>query len=267
MAIADYASYVTKVSAPYQRIQDTKINLATSSGRLSSFWLTAPLGGSAPTTAAVPTSATTGAMGQVDSSGVQRIAQVAASVGNWGYLMIVDRLSHQGGLSGIVTTEQTTNLPTAALTRYASGAGVFAGIEIYAQLGTTATTFTASYTNQGGSGGQTSLAAVIGGTAFREAGRVLILPLQDGDTGVQSVESVTVLATTGTAGNFGVTLFKPLLVMPLPSVGSQQLVCDSIQTMCGNMPEIVNGACLQYMIVGGTTGSGILVNAVRIIEE
>lgn len=267
MSLADYDSYVAKVSAPYQRIQDTKNSLTTVAGRMSSLWVTAPFGGSAPSTAAAPTSSTTGSMGQVDSSGVQRIAQIAASLGNSAYLLVADRLSHQGGLSGTVTTAQTTNLATAALTRYTSGDGVFAGLEIYTQIGTTGTTVSASYTNEAGSSGRTSIDTVIGGTGFREAGRLILLPLQQGDKGVRSVESVTVLATTGTAGNFGVTLFKPLFGMPIPNMGSQQFLFDAIQSMGGNIPQIVNGACLQYFVISNTTSTGVLQNAIRIIEE
>lgn len=267
MAIADYASYVAHVTAPYQRIQDTKNSFTTAAGRAYSFWVTAPLGGTAPTTAAAPTSATTGSMGQVDSSGVQRLAQVAASLGNSGYLLIADRLSHQGALSGTVTTAQTTNLPTSALTRYTDGVGVMAALEIHTQIGTTQTTVTASYTNEGGTSGQTTTATAIGGTGFREAQRLILLPLQSGDAGVRSVESVTVASTTGTAGAFGVVLFRPLFGMVVPGIGTQQMLFDSVQSMSCMMPTIVNGACLFYIFIANTTASGILQNAIRIIEE
>ena len=130
MAIADYTTYKAEVAAPFQTLQHTKDSLTTVAGRLYSLWDTAPFAGAAPTTAAVPTSATTGAWGQQNSSGVQRVASVEASMAQGGYLIIADRLSHQGGLSGTVTTAQTTNLGTAALTRYTSGIGVMAGLEI-----------------------------------------------------------------------------------------------------------------------------------------
>lgn len=266
-AIADYDAWVAGVTSPSQRQQDTKASLTTVVGRSYSMWAVAPDAGAAPTTAAAPTRATTGAMGQQNATvGQLWLAQVGASLGSSGYLMICDRLSHQGGLSGVVATAQTTNLPTSALTRYTSGVGVFASLDIYTQIGTTATTVTCSYTNQDGTGSRTSPATVIGGTAFREAGRSIILPLQEGDTGVRSVESVTVAATTGTAGAFGVTLWKPLYVMPILSLGSQQLLFDGIQSMCGNVPEIVDDACLYYMVIGGATSTGVLLTANRFIE-
>lgn len=267
MALTDWTSYKDKISAPYQRLQVTKVSLTTVAGRWSSMWLTAPDGGSAPTTAVAPTRATAGAMGQQDSAGVQRLAQVACSLQQSGYMLIADRLSHQGGLSGTVTTAQTTNLATAALTRYTSGVGVMMALEIYSTLGTTGTTVTVSYTNSAGTSGRTSEAVVIGGTGFRETSRFIILPLQQGDVGVKSVESVTVLASTGTAGNFGVTLFKPLFGMPIFNLGSQQFLFDSMLTNSGNMPEILTDACLFYLLNAFTTSSGIWASAIRIIEE
>jgi len=267
MPIADYSTYVAEVSAPFQRIQDTKNSITTAAGRMYSLFVTAPLGGSAPTSAAACNSTLAGSIGQMDSSGVQRIAQIAASLGNSAYVLVCDRLSHQGGLSGTATGAQTTNLATAALTRYTDGVGVMAALEIYTLIGTTATTVTASYTNEAGSSGQTSVATVWGGTAFREASRFIPLPLQQGDLGVKAVASVTAALSTGTAGNFGVTLFKPLFGMPIPNMGSQQFLFDSILNMGGNMPQIVNGACLFYVVVANTTSTGILQNAVRIIEE
>lgn len=269
MAIADYTTYKAKVSAPYQRIQDTKNNLTTTAGRLFSLWATAPFGGTAPTTAVAVDSSLAGSMGQADSSGVQRIAQVAASLGNAGYLVICDRLSHQGGLSGTVATAQTTNLPTAALTRYTSGVGVWAALEIYSALGTTATTVSVSYTNSSGTSGRTSVDTAIGSTTNGQntASRLITIPLASGDVGVRSVESVTLAATTGTAGNFGVTLFKPLYAMPIPNLGSQQMLFDGVQAMSCYMPQVLSGAHLFYVVVANTNSTGILVNAVRIIEE
>jgi hypothetical protein len=268
MPIPNYATYLEKATAPYQRFQDTKNSLTTVAGRASSFWTVAPFAGLAPTVPVVPTVSTAGSLGQQNSSGVQRIAQVAAGLANWGMIMLCDRLSHQAGLSGTVTGAQTTNLPTAALTRYTSGNGVMAALEIYSAVGTTATTVTASYTNQNGTDLRTSVATAFGATGFNAASLMIMLPLQEGDTGVRSVESVTLAASTvSAAGNFGVTLFKPLLYLPVPSLGSQQLLFDSVQTLSTYMPVIENNACLFYIICAGTTASGVMQNAIRFIEE
>lgn len=269
MAITTFQSYKDKVAAPYQRLQDTKNSLTTQAGRMSSWWAVAPDAGAVPTTAVAPTRATAGAMGQVNSSGVQRLVQVAVGLQQSGCIIIADRLSHQGGLSGTVTSAQTTNLPTAALTRYADGAGVMMALEVFSQIGGTATVVSASYTNQAGTSGRTSPDTPIGGTGGKEQARLIQLSLQTGDTGVRSVESVTLTATTGTAGNIGVTLFKPLLVLPVPSLGSQQFLFDSVMNLCANMPQIVDDACLCYFIALSSlnSSSGLLLTANRFVED
>lgn len=266
MAVASYSDYVSEVAAPYQRLQDTKASLTTVAGRTYSLWPTAPDGGAAPTTAVAPTNTTTGAMGQQDSSSTQYLAQVAASIQNSAYVLICDRLSHQGGLDATSVAAQTTNLPTAALTRKTNGIGVFLGLEIYTQIGTTATTVTASYTNDAGTAGRVTAATAFGGTGFREAGRLIILPLAAGDVGVKAVASVTLALSTGTVGNFGVTLFRPLLALPIPSLGSQQLLFDAIQSSAGNIPSIDNGACLFYALMAGAASTGVMLTANRFIE-
>ncbi len=123
-------------------------------------------------------------------------------------------------------------------------------IVIYTIVGGTATTVTISYTNSAGVSGRTSTATTIGGGSYRELGVLLPIPLQAGDTGVRSIESVTLAATTGTAGNFGVCLFKPLSMISLESAtGAMPL--DSVSTGCiiGSLAEIHPDACLTVSAI------------------
>jgi hypothetical protein len=163
-------------------------------------------------------------------------------------LVAIDLLNVSGGLDGTITTEQTTNLPTAALTRHTGGDGVFIGIVIYTIVGTTATTISVRYTNQAGTPNRVSTVTSFGGTGFREIGRLIQIPLQAGDTGVRSVEGVTLTATTGTIGNFGVCLFKPLTTFSLESTtGTMPLDAVSSGGMIGSMAEFDDDACLTFM--------------------
>ena len=280
MALADLAAYKAAIASPYQSVPVTKTLTAPSSLTLTSLWTASQDAGATPSTAAAPTSATTGALGQVDGGSAALVvsaieaAGLATPAAQWiygtGMLILADRLSHQGGLDGTVTTAQTTNLPTAALTRYTSGDGVWAAVEVYTQVGTTATTVTASYTNQAGTGGQTTQAVAFGAFATasaRAAASVGLLPLASGDTGVRSVESVTVLATTGTAGNFGVTLFKPLALIPLGMNDPYQY--DIVRgTLSGGIPEILDGACLFWLWANylNAVGGGRLHSSVSFAE-
>lgn len=165
-----------------------------------------------------------------------------------GAVVAIDLLNVSGGLSGTVTTEQTTNLPTAALTRHTGGDGVMIGLVIYTAVGTTGTTISVRYTNQAGTPNRVSTVTSFGGTGFREAARLIQIPLAAGDTGVRSVQGVTLTATTGTAGNFGVCLFKPLTTFSLDSTtGTMPIDAVSSGGMIGSMAEFDDDACLTFM--------------------
>lgn len=261
-AFTDLTDYRERLSAPAQVSPFLKTGLTITAGRPFDGWLAASLPGTAPTTAAAPTNATAGALPMYDATTGQLFVPGASLGVQWpGMYVLCDRLSHQGGLSGIVTGAVTTNLPTAALTRYTDGVGVMLGISVYTVIGTTGTTITCTYTNEAGTGSRVSPLVVIGGTGFREASRMLLVPLAAGDTGVRSVESSTLTATTGTAGAFGYTLFKPLVGFVASEPGSKDFnLLDG--GMCGGLPEIVNGACLFWLYI--TPASTTLMGALNL---
>jgi len=104
-----------------------------------------------------------------------------------------------------------------------------------------------------------------GGTGYREASRFIILPLPAGKTGWQQITSVFIAASTTTAGNFGVTLFKPLSMLFDYSPGNQ-FVYDGIVGSGGNLPYIAQNACLFYIVMSNATSSGSLVARHVLIE-
>ena len=240
---------------------------AGAAGKISDF--TRNLG-SSPTT---PTTSTTytkdsdrAINGLVANGGAGRLSILGGTFSggtqnNWG-LLLVDMLNLSGGMSGIVTGPQSTNLPTAALTRYTDGAGVMAAIMIHTAIGATATTCTVTYTNQSGTGSRTSPAFQIGGTGFATAGFLLKIPLQAGDTGVRSVESINIVATTGTAGNIGIVLYKPLAMFVATDAETSNFNdCISTGKMVGQFNEVLDDACLSIfgsMNVGQQISGSIL---------
>lgn len=243
---------------------------ATVAGRISSMWLwnKSPGGaGAVPGASAIPVNDTAGALFQTDPGGGRtKYGLGAISCPNQsGFGILYDRLVHTGGLSGTVTSAQTTNLPTTALTRGLSYTGNQIWLEIYTIIGTTATTVTCSYTNQAGTAGRTTKAAAFGGTGLREAERIIIMTLQDGDTGVKSVESVTVLASTTTAGNFGVTIARPLLYFPTAGSGS-----GCMRDAISGLPQVPNAetdACLSWAFSAIGTTAPQFMNSVHFIEK
>lgn len=260
MALADFAAL--RASRPHTSVLIGKANTSvTTTGRYTSRWLANPFGAAAaPTTAAACSSSTVGAPPGGHSGYISALAtwieKVNASSSARGGLIIYDRLSHQGGLSGTVNTEQTTNLPTAALPRYTNGVGVMALVEIHTTIGTTATTYSLNYTNQAGTSGRTSPLQTIGGTNDRAIGMSFFTPLQVGDTGIRSVEGLTLTASTGTAGAFGITLWKPLMCIPtVRSCSGPRL--DVMRHLGAMFSAVEADACLATMFcplaVGGDT--------------
>lgn len=224
----------------------TNSPVATIVGQATSLWLYtgyAPAG-SAPTTVAIPTRTTNGAMKQTDATGGRSLylLHATALATAPGALVLYDRLLHIGNLSGTVTTAQTVG---GVITRNTGGVGNEIWVEIYTQIGATGTTITASYTNQAGTSGKTTTAVTFGATNNREAQRMIRLPLASGDSGVQSIQSVTVLATTGTAGAFGVTLVHPLAELQVGVSG-----CGTVRDYMAGLPDcplIEPGACLAWI--------------------
>jgi hypothetical protein len=268
MALADYTAYKDAILAPSQRVRSTSAAIGGVTGRYTSLWTNTPDPGASPGGNVAPTNATAGCIGQRNGgTAALWIAAHQTSRDRGGARIIADRLVHTDGLSGTVATAQTTNLPTTPLTRYTNGVGVLAAIEIYGALGTTATTFTCSYTNSAGTAGRTSPAYPVGSTTYNQVGRFLIMPMQAGDVGVKSVESVTLALSTGTAGNFGVTLFKPLASYFYSFTFAEAPVYqDALLSGGGQLPEAVDNACLWFIEVLNTTATAISHTELTFIE-
>lgn len=255
MAIADLTALLDRIASPHQAPHWMHTSTSLVGARPLDLWVNAkltPTGtGAAPTTAVVPTRATTGAIPfQTSDANALRIVGVQGSASSPnvlpGFYMLADRLSHQGGLNATTTGAQTTNLPTAAINRDdTTGLGVIAGLTIHTQIGATGTTITCSYTNEAGTAGRTTPAFTFGATGYREQHRFLPLPLQAGDLGVRSVENVNILATTGTAGAFGVTLLRPLAwFLVEPAIGGAVGEMNILNGNFAGMSEIHDDACL-----------------------
>lgn len=266
-SITSYASYLTKLNNPYTRIQDTKNSVTTVAGHMFSSWIVAPQAGLIPSTSATCDASTIGALGQTNSNFTQSLAQVGANMAQFGTVMLVDRLVHQGGLSGIVSiSAQLTNLPTPLPTRYTgSYVGTMAAIELYVAVGGTGAIVSGSYINQNGSTSSFQ-PTNIGTATYNTLSRFIILPLHPGDTGVQQVLSIVLSTSTATAGNMGITIFRPIAMWAIPFVGGQQLIFDSITSNAMQFEQIQNNACLQYIFTSGTTSTGIYQSFYRLIE-
>lgn len=157
--------------------------------------------------------------------------------------ILADRLYHQAGLSGTVTTAQTVNNGTVTLpARAAGGAGVELWLEWYVTTGATVVNATVSYTNEQGVAGRT--ATVTSLPASTRGHTMIRVPLQSGDLGVRSVESVTLSASTAAAGNFGVTLLRRIAYLPNATANT----VAQLGPIALGLPVIDPAACLFFVI-------------------
>lgn len=250
--------------------QGSAAGAATVAGQWTSLWNfnKSPTGqGAAPGgTARNPTRATTGALGQTNPGGgrQKRIGCWAPFSSVAGNYQIYDRLADISGFSGTTTTAQTvTGL---SVTRYTGSESVGNEIwlEIWTIIGTTATTVTVEYTNQDGTTGKTSQAVAIGGTGRREATRIIKVPLAAGDTGVRAVTNIDLLASTGTAGDIGVVIARPLAACPIANAGSG-VICDFV-TAIPTYIECKEDACIDTILFANTTTSPYLYQHFAFLE-
>jgi hypothetical protein len=222
------------------------------SGRGCSLWQYdgMPAGGVVPTIGAIPDRTTQGAIPFTAAGGGRDKLLIGTGVtpNVAGVYLLYDRLFHIGGLLGNSTADQTIQGSPAspALTRNTGGAGNIAFYEIYTLIGTTTTTLTMTYTNQAGTGSKTSTMN-IGAASFREVTRMQRIPLAAGDSGIQAIEKVKLTGTTGTAGNFGITIAQPIAWIPVGAGGT--MGWRDYTTGLPGIPVIDPNACLALMFI------------------
>jgi hypothetical protein len=74
------------------------------------------------------------------------------------------------------------------------------------------------------------------------------VPLQAGDAGIRSVQSIN-LSATYTSGVLNLVLCKPLLTLPITTLGvtaERDLVNQFM-----SMPKVFDGACLAWLMLAG----------------
>ncbi len=249
--------------------KDARVDAAAAAapiaGRMTSLWMYEgnPSGAAAPgTTVLYPDNTTTGGIIQTSPGGgrTKKITGFFVAINTPGTVILYDRLAHRSGLNATTTTPQTfTMIPT----RYTNGLGNEIWLEIYTQIGASSTTFTCTYTNQAGTQNQVSTATAIGNTGLREAQRIIPVPLATGDYGVQEVEDVDLVATTATAGDFGITLVHPLAYCPIPQAGVGVYTDILRQAPI----EIADDACLGVAFLANTVTVPIMIGCASFVEK
>lgn len=170
-------------------------------------------------------------------------------------LLMVDLLMYYPFCDQGVAGEQAM-VNSVTLPRYTTGEGVqIMAVLVFPQTGL-GDTFVVSYTNSDGVAGRTTQLVTcntmtyLGGIMSSASTGVIagrfgaFLPLQAGDSGVRSIESVTM--TNGT----DVGVFTLVLVRPIGAYNSREFTAPNEYTCLkdlGYMPEFFDGACLSLL--------------------
>lgn len=171
-------------------------------------------------------------------------------------LILYDRIWAVSGYSGTVTAAQGPSTPP-TLPRWSPGDGVECWMEVYTALGSTSVTATLNYTNQDGTSGRSASLTV---PASMGANRMLPFPYQGGDRGVQTIASVTLSASTGTAGNFGLTLLRRIAEVEVTAANIGR-VLDAFDI---GMPQLPDNCSLVLMALVSGTSTGAIIGQLRI---
>lgn len=110
-------------------------------------------------------------------------------------------------------------------------------------------TITVTYTNQAGTTGRSTGAIALG--LAPTVGRMMQLPLQAGDSGVQKIESVVM--TVATVGTFNVLVLRPLWSGRVPAANGGD-VHDLLKT---GTPQVFADSALVVACSPDSTSSGV----------
>lgn len=174
-------------------------------------------------------------------------------------IKLLDYLLYYSFIDQSITDQQVMD-NTATIPRYPTGDGVqIMPVCLGAQIG--GASFTVSYTNSNGVAGRTTpavstaLASATSAIATNPTGATgancvaPFLPLQLGDTGVRSIQSVTFTSTD--VGIMALVLVKPLAQMSIRGVDAPVEI-DFLQDF-PVLPRIVDDAYLNFIAIGPTS--------------
>ena len=258
------------------RITWDKASLATQVvGQYCSLWRATgvPAQGAIPAAAAYCTKALTGAIGFDNQTGPATsylgYHTLLCSAANTNF-EIHDRLAHMGGLNGTLLTAQTVGIDLSTINAGgpvpaerlgdANYSDVMWFLEWYTTTGATASNATVNVTYNDGTTGNLAVIA-IGGTAIAASQCRPLVPAVNGKF-IRGVNSVTLSASTGTAGSFGVTATRQRASMSVP-IANKLEVFDWAQL---GFPEIPNNSCLAGMLLSTATSSGTIKGQGKIIH-
>lgn len=164
-------------------------------------------------------------------------------------MMLADVLFKAGAYSFNANTTLATQ---PSYSSRVPGGTDYTGLQLWVEAVTAFTgnlSIAVTYTNQSGTAGRTTGTVATG--LAPTVGRMIQLPLQAGDSGIQKIESV--VATVSSAGTFNLLVLRPLWRGRI-RVANDQIVhgLDLI-----GLPVVYDNSALQLYVAADSTSSGL----------
>lgn len=185
------------------------------------------------------------------SSGNTYLARFQGQATIAGTLLLCDRLWHNSNITITSTSEQTftdsAQIPARDINGTNNGVGVFAGVEVSANVGAGTPTLTLKYTNQAGTADQTAT-NVIATAASPVKNTFYMIGLAAGDTGIRKAQSLT-LSATWTSGTIHVVLYRVIARLELSTAN----VPNAIDAMSAGFPRMYDNSVPFLIFIPSTT--------------
>ena len=170
-----------------------------------------------------------------------------------GTVFIMDRLWHNSGINVTSTGAQAVTSvawPARDANESTNGEQVLIAVEVTSTMGAATPTITLDYTNSSGTAGRTGT-NIIGTTSAASAGYFYPISLQAGDTGVRSIQNVT-LSASWISGSISLVAYRVLVRLETPFLPNTKNTLDTLSSGAvrffdNSVPFMV---CLQS---GGST--------------
>lgn len=174
--------------------------------------------------------------------------------------MLIDLLGWYRVTSVTTTGNQATNNAT-TIPRYTDGAGVraFAWNTNATAMGAATPNLSITYTNQAGTGSRTTPGVLPACKTAAANGLILysgtgagkygpFIPLAAGDSGIRQIDQIN-LSSSYLSGEFAVGLCRPLITLPLTSLGVAG-ERDFVNQL-PSFPRVYDGAALYWLLYSG----------------
>lgn len=180
-----------------------------------------------------------------------------------GTLYFKDCVWFCSGFDGTLTTVQSiTSFPT--LTRNPNnGSDLELWLESTTTIGTTGFNITVNYTKSDNTTNAYTQTLTSGELTNTSAVRINIPP-----GGIKSIQSIQLSASSGTAGNFGLCLYRPICELSQPrgttfTIPTTRYIADWTKT---GLARIENGAAIVIMLASSSSSTGAMNGSINLIK-